>query len=236
MAFTARDVMVEASRTLRDATFVRWTPPELLEYVNAAVRAVVERKPTATTATVTLDLDLGTLQTLPAAYTVLSRVTRNLTSPHPTPVGGKAVRALADTSLLDAQIPGWQDSEVLPFAKVVEHVIQDAADPRTFLVVPGNDGTGMLEAIVGTWPAPIPAPAGALAQSALNYTAAVPLPDAYRNAVLNFVLHKAYAKDSAQEGAAARAVAHLEMFTTALSDIGGSETALGLATRAASGG
>lgn len=232
MAFQARQVMQAASTILQDVGTVRWTAAELLDHLNAGVREIVTRKPTASTKHVSLSLVSGTLQTLPAAYTMLCDVTRNLTAPHPNPVGGGSIRVMASRSLMDQQIPDWQDSASLPFAKRVIHVIPDAADPRAFLVVPGNDGTGMIEAIVGFMPTAVAAPSGAAALETSNYTGEVPLPDAYRNALVEYVLHRAFAKDAGVPGAAERAVAHLNLFTDMLGAIGAGEAALSLSARA----
>lgn len=230
MSFQARDVMRSASITLQDSGTVRWIPTELLGYLNDGIREIVARKPNATTKTVTLTMAAGTLQELPEEYTILSDVTRNLTLGHGEaggPVGGGAVRPIERT-ILDAQIPGWQDATVMPFAKKVVHVIYDPTDLRHFYVAPGNDGTGKVEAVVGFMPDPIATPANVLVVD--EFTGEVPVPDLYRNALVDFVLHRAFAKDGASAGAAQRSVAHLEKFTAALSSIGQAEAAVSLSS------
>lgn len=230
MAFQARDVMRSASTTLQDNGAVRWIPTELLDYLNDGIREIVAIKPNATTKTITLTMGAGTLQTLPDEYTILSDVTRNLTLGHDDvggPVGGGAVRPIKRT-ILDAQIPGWQDSASLPFSKKVVHVIYDQTDPRHFYVAPGNDGTGKVEAIVGFMPASITVPANVLVVE--DYTAEVPMPDIYRNALVDFILHRAFAKDGASPGAAQRSVAHREKFMAALASIAQAEAAVSLSS------
>lgn len=230
MAFQARDVMRSASTTLQDNGAVRWIPTELLDYLNDGIREIVAIKPNATTKTITLTMVAGTLQTLPDEYTILSDVTRNLTLGHDDvggPVGGGAVRPIKRT-ILDAQIPGWQDSASLPFSKKVVHVIYDQTDPRHFYVAPGNDGTGKVEAIVGFMPASITVPANVLVVE--DYTAEVPMPDIYRNALVDFILHRAFAKDGASPGAAQRSVAHREKFMAALASIAQAEADVSLSS------
>ena len=140
MAFKTKDVMKSASTTLQDSGAIRWTAPELLMYLNDGVRSIVAIKPNAASKFVTLSMAVGCEQTLPQAYTVLSRITRNLTLGHDDvggPAGGGTIRVLERREIMDSMIPGWMDPTVLPFKLKVEQVIYDLAAPRTFLVVPG---------------------------------------------------------------------------------------------------
>lgn len=227
MSFTAADVMKRASTVLQDNGAVRWTAPEMRDYLNDGLREIVTLKPNAKTATVPLALDLGAKQSLPSQYTVLCDVICNRITGN-----SKAVRVLASRQIMDAQIPGWQDSATLPFSAAVTHVIQDLRDPRTFYVVPGNTGDGEIEAVVGTMPTPVAVP-GANVLEIDSYNSAVDLSDVYQNALINYVLYRAFSKDSAQPGAAARAAAHFELFNAAVTGFGAAETAMSLAAIAA---
>ena len=230
MPFQARDVIRRASIILQDADAVRWPAIELHGYLNDGLREIVTLKPNAKTDTVNLSLVAGTLQELPAQYTILSRVTRNMKTPT---TGGNAVRVLAKREILDAQIPGWQDSVVMPFAKEVVHVIHDLADPRSFYVVPGNDGTGLIEAVVGAMPTVNAPPATTSAQLVIDkYTNNVDIQDIYQNALIDYVLYRAYSKDSRIAGAAQRAAAHFDLFRGAVLGFGQSENSMSLAATA----
>ena len=224
MPFAARDVMKRAATTLQDVDGVRWPATELHGYLNDGLREIVALKPNANTKTVTLSLASGTLQTLPAQYTVLSRVVRNIDSAG---TGGRAVRPIADRSIMDAQIPGWQHSEVLPFAKTVVHVIHDMVNPRAFCVVPGNNGAGQIEAVVGAIPAAVPLPASPTSFD--DYTATVDIPDLYQNALVDYMLYRAHSKDNGMPNAAARAQAHFELFRGALTNLANAESGISLA-------
>ncbi|WYK05486.1 DUF6682 family protein [Cereibacter sphaeroides f. sp. denitrificans] len=226
MSFQAKDVMKAASTTLQDGGAIRWTPPELLEYLNAGMREIVTRKPNAVSETRELTLVQGTKQELPADCTILADVTYNTVAPK------TAIRALANRTLMDAQIPGWQDTDTLPFNKTVRHVIHSMNDPRSFHVVPGNDGTGKIEAVVGVMPAPVAAPAGAAALDIDAYTNTVPMQDVWRNALENFVLYRAFSKDAGLPGAGERAAAHFQMFTTIIEGVANGEAAMALANQA----
>lgn len=225
MAFTAADVMVRAQRILQDDGAVRWTARELRDWLNEAQRAIVMAKPNAISGTVSLSLSSGTRQSLPAQYTVLSRVVRNAGA------GGKAIRTLARREILDAEIPGWHDTTVLPFNASVVYVWQDAMSPREFYVAPGNTGSGTVEAIVGKYPTDIPIPSSGAGLEVTAYTTVSGFEDIYQGVLLDFVLYRAFSKDEESPNASARADKHLNLATAALSALGASQAAVGLATQ-----
>lgn len=233
MAFTAAAVMARASTILQDADAVRWTAPELRDWLNEALRAIVGIKPNAKSGNVILPLVAGTKQTLPDQYTVLSRVIRNIGAA-PGSVPGPAVKTLARRELLDSQIPDWHNPDALPQTAQVSYVWADLMAPREFWVAPGNTGTGRLEATVGMIPADIPAPSNPL--SIANYTTNVDLPDIYQPIILDFILFRAFSKDSAAPDAAQRAQAHLTLASAALEALSGGQVAVSLATAYAAAG
>lgn len=220
MAFTAAQIMSKASTILQDAGAIRWTPPELLTWLNEALIEVAVQKPNARTEVAVLDLVAGTQQELPPDYTTLARVLRNKR----VSTGGRAISMIAKRELLDASIPNWQDSTQMPNAADVAYVIHDLAAPRSFLVVPGNDGTGKIEAIVGRNPTPVPAPGNPLLIE--SYTGAVDLPDIYQGVVTDLLLARAFSKDSGAPDAAQRAVAHFQKASAAIQAITAGETAM----------
>lgn len=226
MTFAAKDVMQAASTILQDAGTVRWTPPELLAYLNEGVREIVAVKPNAASQTVNMTLVAGCKQTLAANHTVLSRAIRNV-------VSGKPIRVLDRREILDSQIPGWMNSATLTFALDVTYIIHDMTDPRTFYVAPGALITSNIEVVVGVMPADIAQ--GSNPIDTATYTGTVGLPDLYRNPLKDFVLYQAFSKDAGIPGAAQRAVAHKALFDAALVGIGNGENAMSLASYSKSG-
>ena len=224
MTVAASVIMKRASTILQDADAVRWTPIELHDWLNEAQRAVAIAKPNAKSGTVTIPLIAGTKQELPAQYTILSRIVRNGGA------NGRAVRQLARREILDAQVPGWHSTTVLPFSAEVQYVFQDMLNPREFYVAPGNTGTGSVEAIVGMVPANIAAPAAGQQLNIDAYTGTIDLPAIYQSILLDFLLFRAFSKDSAAPDAAQRAQVHLGLATNALGAMGASEMAMGMAT------
>ncbi|MDO8983018.1 DUF6682 family protein [Cypionkella sp.] len=226
MAFQAKDVMGSASTILQDAGTIRWTPPELLNYLNEGVREIVAVKPNAASQTVNMTLAAGPRQTLEATHTVLSRAVRNV-------VSGKPIRVLDRREILDNMIPGWMNTANLTYALDVVYIVQDMTDPRTFYVAPGALVTSSIEIVVGVMPAVIAQGTSVLDTS--TYTGAVGLPDLYRNCLVDYVLYRSFAKDAGIPGAAQRAVSHKGLFDAALASIANGENAMSLASYAQRG-
>lgn len=206
MAFTAADVMRQASTILNDAGAVRWPLTELLDWINAATAEVALLKPTATATTISIALVSGTKQTVPAGYHQILRVLRNTTS-------GRAVTPTT-REIIDTQIPGWHATSVLPFTVDAAHFINEPEDQGAFWVVPGNTGTGSIDVVASAVPAKIARPANPLLID--SYSASVPLHDIYQSAVIDYVLYRAFSKDAAVPGAAQRAQAYYAAFANAL--------------------
>lgn len=208
MAFQARDVIRRTMIMLQDGGGVRWPVPELCDWLDDGLREIALQKPTATSTTAVLALVEGTKQELPAQYHKLLAVVRNVSGRVVTP----AVR-----EVFDMQFPGWHDTTVLPFSATVMHVIDDMFDQKAFYVVPGNTGTGEVEAIVSKLPAKIVRPTGANSPLDIDaYTGEVDMPDIYQNALVDYTAYRAFSKDINVPGAAQRAQAHYQLFQQAL--------------------
>ena len=215
MPVTAKQILDRARRIVQDETSVRWPLAELTQWLNDALREVVLLKPSASSKNVVLDLQAGTYQPIPDEYLSLLRVVRNVEqlAPGGVRVGGRAVR-LCPRDVLDAQHPDWHMPEVVPFKAEVKHYIYDEADPKTFYVYPGNDGTGQVEAIMSKEPDEIVASADP--EELDSYSAPIDLPAIYANAVLDYVLYRAYSKDAQYAGNAERAGIHYTQFQNSL--------------------
>ena len=206
MALTAKDVMERATIILQDTGMVRWPATEMLKWLNDGQREICIHKPTAVTETVTLDLVSGTKQDLPATYVSLVAVHRN--------TGGKVIRPI-ERAVLDNQMPGWHDTSVLPFSAEVTHVIFNVESPREFYVAPGSTGvSSQIEATVAVLPVDVAVPANPL--DIESYTATLSVPEIWRGALVDYVLYRAYSKDSQSPNAGNRAAAHYQQFQSAL--------------------
>jgi hypothetical protein len=217
MPFTAKTILENAAVILSDAGGNRWPWTELLGWLSGALREIAIIKPSATADVIEVTLRPGTKQRVPSGYHQMLDATRNLLTSQSSPTGRSGGQAITTVTRdeIDAAIPGWHNPAILPYAKAVHHVVDADADPMTFYVVPGNDGTGLIEITASVMPAALPIPANPdLIESYANIN--IPMPNAYEEAVLNFVIYRALSKDSMVAGAAARAQAHLALFQQSL--------------------
>lgn len=215
MTVFASDILSRASRIVLDETHVRWPLAELRLWLNDGLREISLVKPTAISASVIFSLTAGTYQKLPSNYTGILRVTRNLKTTTASPRdGGRAVRVV-DRVIMDSQLPDWHDTTKTTAAKAVKNVVFEMADPTAFYVYPPNDGTGIVEAVVSKVPTQIAAPSGDQEDIA-NYNTALDILDVYANALVDYVLYRAYSKDANFAGNAQRAVAHYTQMANAL--------------------
>lgn len=215
MSFTATNIIRRCQTTLNDAQGVRWPTTELVDWINDGLRQVALEAPTVVGATVVIDLAAGTRQTLASNAATLIRVNCNVTATgQSVTTRGKDILPITRGALA-SHMPGWQDTSILPASSVVTYVIEDSQVPGEFYVVPGNDGTGQIEAVVAQRPTEI-AYASPDPLDADNYGVTVELDDMYLTAMVDFVLSKAFAKDTTIANGMQRSQAHYASFANAL--------------------
>lgn len=106
MAFTATEVITRVSAMLNDADGVRWTVPELVDWLNDALREVTLQAPGAVSKVVVLDLEEGTRQAIPDEYASLLRVICNVTATGQNVTARGATIKPITKAALDARLPG----------------------------------------------------------------------------------------------------------------------------------
>jgi hypothetical protein len=172
------DVLDPVAVTLLDRLHRTWTEPELIGYLNEALRATAFVKPDMYVVQDAFAPTAGVLQVLPTDSVALLDITRNL--------GGRnRVVTQVDEGLLEEANRFWpaatQQAEV-------EHFTADPRNSLRFRVFPPNDGTGSIEMLRGAYP------------PAIHYAAEdLPVPGSYQSAFTNFVLSRAYAKNSKRQ-------------------------------------
>lgn len=205
MPIPAQSIIRRCVETLQDNTSIRWPVSELVRYLNDAQREVILYRPDAAVTNASVPLVTGSRQNLPVGGTKLVEVVRNS-------AGTKRAVRMVNREILDAQLPGWHAqtgvTEIL-------HYMYDPREPRVFYVYPPAAATGAaVELSYASMPADIAEPSeGALYTSV---TGNLGVPDIYGNAVQDYVLYRAYTKDSEYAGNAARAQAHYGAFANAL--------------------
>jgi len=209
MTVSVQDVVDRAREILKDSSGIRWSDDEFVLWVNDAQREVVLYKPDAAATTAVLTLATGTKQDLPAAANRLLRVVRNMSAASGG-VGGRVIR-IVDREALDSQNPDWHDPSATGWAahgSVIKHYTYDEESPKTFYVFPGvKSGESVyIEAIYSSDP------------TSVTISDNLSIADIYANAILDFVLYRAYNKES--EFAADRSEADAR-YTKFLNSVGG---------------
>lgn len=203
----ASAIIGRAQRILNDTTGVRWGDAELLDWLNDAQREIVLLKPDASVTNTTLQLATGTKQSIPSAGIILHKVTRNMGTDGTTP--GRAIWEI-DQSILNQENPGWHTDTDNAEAK---HYMFDSNDPKTFYVYPPQPASsqGYVELVYSSAPTDI-----------ANTATAISIDDVYANSMLDYLLYRAYSKDTDYAGNAQRAAGHQQAFAASL---GGKEAA-----------
>lgn len=213
---SGRDIFAEAAVILNDEDYVRWPLPELCTWLNEGVKAIILAKPSAYSHSRVIPMQTGTLQNVPVSGNptplLMVRAVRNLISATPTREGGRIITP-TNHETLDAQVPYWHDRRHVRWQKEVRHVIYDEDNPLEFYVYPGNDGTGMIEAVLSELPPPLTA-SGPIDELP-SYSGDIGLPEPYSVPLLDYVLFRSFSKDDL-EGSAPRAMGHYQTFAAAI--------------------
>lgn len=196
----ASTIINKASVVLHDRKNVRWSVEELLGYLNEGQRAILIYKSNAYVVSRSVQLVAGTKQTMPDDAVQLFDIPRNMGANGTTP--GRAIR-IAKREMLDAQVPDWHSADA---SAQVQHFTYEEASPRVFYVYPPQPtvAPGYVEMVFGAMPPNI------------DISAPIRVDDIYEVALLHFVLHRAWMKDSEFAADNGRSSEHLQAFITAL--------------------
>lgn len=206
MPIAAQSIIRRAVETLQDTTSVRWPVNELVRYLNDGQREIVLYRPDSMVTNATMTCVAGTKQALPANGAKLIEVIRNAAATS----AKKSVRMI-NREILDAQTPGWHN---ITGSVDILHFMYDPRDPKTFYVYPPATTSAQVDIVYSAYPTDITEPADGLLYTAV--TGNISLPDIYGNAILDYILYRAYTKDSEYAGNAQRAQAHYAAFNNAL--------------------
>jgi hypothetical protein len=206
MTIAASAIIRRAVETLQDPTSVRWPVAELVRYLNDGQREIVLYRPDAMVTNTTVTCVAGTKQSLPALGSKLIEVVRNAASSS----AKKSIRMI-NREILDAQTPGWHN---LTGTVDILHFMYDPRDPRVFYVYPPATTSAQVDIVYSSYPADVTEPADGALYSAVSGNISVP--DIYGNVLGDYILYRAYTKDSEYAGNAGRAQAHYTAFANAL--------------------
>ena len=216
---TGTNIIDRARLTLQDSSGVRWTDAELLIYINDAQREIANIKPDSTATHLNVQLSTGTEQTLPSGGLRLIKITRNMSGTASDATGSKSIR-IVEEDLLNSIEPDWHDPTVTgssAHGSIIKNYIFDADDPKKFYVYPGvaSGSSAYIELIYSKLPTDL---------SSVSST--IDIEDTYGNAILNFVLYRAYLKDAEYAGNQQRAGTHFQLFLTSVGAGGSADVIL----------
>jgi hypothetical protein len=206
MTTAAQSIIRRVVETLQDTTSVRWPVAELVRYLNDGQREVVLYRPDSMVTNATVTLTAGAKQALPSNGSKLIDVIRNS-------AGNKRSVRMTARNILDTQTPSWYN---LTGVTEILHYMYDPRDPKVFYVYPPAASTGAsVDLVYSASPSDITEPADGAVFSAV--TGNISLPDIYANILADYIMYRAYTKDTEYAGNAARAQAHYAAFQAALS-------------------
>ena len=205
MSIAAQALIRRVVETLQDTTSIRWPVAELVRYLNDGQREIIVHRPDAMVTNASVSLASGTKQSLPANGAKLIDVVRNS-------AGNKRAIRMCAREILDAQSPGWHN---LSGVNEIVHFMFDPRDPKVFYVYPPAAASGAsVDLVYSALPTDIAEPAAGTDFGAV--TGNISVPDIYSNALQDYVLYRAYTKDSQYAGNEARAQARYAAFANAL--------------------
>lgn len=205
MTIAAQSIIRRVVETMQDNTSIRWPVAELVRYLNDGQREVVLYRPDSMVTDATVSLVAGAKQGLPSNGSKLIDVIRNTS-------GNKRSVRMTNRSILDTQSPNWYN---LTGVTEILHYTYDPRDPKVFYVYPPAASSGAsVELVYSAYPSDISEPADGATYSSV--TGNISLPDIYSNVLGDYILYRAYTKDSEYAGNAQRAQAHYAAFQAAL--------------------
>lgn len=204
MTISAKSIVQRATDVSQDKTSVRWPADEWVRWLNDGQREIALYRPDAFTTFGQIALVAGTRQSLPLSAVKLIDIPNNFG-------GSKASIRQVQRRQLDEQTPGWHG---LAGAAEIKHFTYDPRDPRAFYVYPPAAVGASVNAVYAVYPTDIAEPGDG--KSYADIVGNVNVPDIFGNALLDFMLYRAYTKDSDYAGNAGRAQAHYAAFANAL--------------------
>lgn len=185
---TAQNIIDEVRRIIHDETSgsYRWSDAELIDYINAATRQIVQLVPSANTIeeVVTISNDIAR-QALPSGGLAFVKVARNYADDGTTPQG--VVRRV-EKDVLDTYDPDWEYDTTIKAdgANFFEHYCHDPKEPSVYYLYPPQAAANKKVALVY----------GDTPDAVTIVSDTFPLDDEYRNAAVQYIIYRALTKES----------------------------------------
>jgi hypothetical protein len=195
-----KDLIDKAEEILQDTTNVKWSQQSLLDYVNDAQREIVLIRPDANVSNEQFTLAQSAKQTLPADALRLLSLYKNAS---PTT---KTIQNI-QKKVLDDTVSDWYGTT----GNFVEYYVYDERDPKHFYVYPHPSGGGHKADIVFSF-----APDKINIPNFSTSTTVIGLDDIYANAIFDYMLYRAYQKDTESASDLNRATLFLQSFQNSM--------------------
>ncbi|TQV82860.1 DUF6682 family protein [Aliikangiella coralliicola] len=172
----ARKLISDALGLLHD-TGVRWPKQQLLDWLNAGQREVCLKRPDALTVNDVFSAQPNSKQTLPADGLRLIDVVNDATT-------NKIIR-FVDRDIIDVHVIDWHGAQGDP-----EQYVYDLRDPKNFYLYPHPTVPRNINIIYAK------APTAIIISDFDTDNQTIEIDDIYANAILDYMLYRAYIKDS----------------------------------------
>jgi len=182
-----------------------WDYQDLINWYNFGTRQIVSIDPRANPITVAMKLAIGIKQTIPPGGIALLNVIRNMGVDGETPG-----RAIVQTTLeaLSRSYPSYSTETA---SATIYNWMPDVADKTIFRVYPPADGTSYGEIVYGKVPTILVYDAAGDWQSAL-----IGVKENYVDPLMNYLLSRAFGKDTDIPGNIGKAALYYGLFLTGM--------------------
>lgn len=202
MKAQAQDIIRSVHTALQDDG-TRWPAAELVRHLNDGQRQLAALRPNEVARTITFDPAEGGRQDLPDDAMTLLEIRCNS-------LGRQRALTQVDRHMLEAVEPDW--ASLTPTLNPV-HFMYSPLEPRVFYLYRPAHVDARMEMTYAQYPADVAPPADATADSVSGETA---LEAKWANALRDYVLYRAYAKDAEYGANAQLAAGYFAAFNDAV--------------------
>lgn len=184
------ELIDQVAAQIVDVNHVRWTRPELLDFLNMGLSSLIIKRPDIARTTATQIADTAKINIPDDAYSII-------TLNH---VNNRAVQ-FVDINKLNQLNPEWRNDIGAPLLWT-----RNELDNESFYLYPAPDQGYEMEVVY------------AKAIKVESETEDFPIKQIYSSILFDYMIYRAFAKDSEQPGEAEKARYHLMVFKDALGD------------------
>jgi hypothetical protein len=204
------DFLGMAKEQLVDQGGVFWTEAEMLNYISLGYAAIITARPDANSILVTHDCVAGAIQEIPTTYdgAQLLAVRRNMiktTVDGVTTYSSGKIPRLISGDLADSIMPTWFTAPANADGQIDEYIYDDRT-PNTFYVYPNATANTALELLLSVLPAKHVDPT----------TETIAINTRYISPLLDYVMFRAYIRDSKDTHSKQMADGYLQRFNSAM--------------------